>query len=265
MAVRPLRAPRPRRRPRPALWRELALLAVLYLLYSLSRSLVGSDPTTAMANGALVLAAERAVGLDVEAAVAQWLAASTVLSVVFAYAYAALHYTVTPAVLVWLWRRHPHDYSAARTVLLAASAVALVCYWLVPVAPPRLLSPDFPDVLALTSSLGWWGAEASAPRGLGGLTNQYAALPSMHVGWAVWCGLVVARLTHSRRVRAVALAYPVLVTVVVVATANHYLVDAVAGAAVVVGAALVLPRAGASTARTAEPAPVRSEQTALAA
>lgn len=229
-----------RRRPRPALWRELVLLAGLYLAYSLSRALVGSDPTQAMANGTVLLAAENAVGLDVEAAVAQWLAASTALSVVAAYAYAALHYTVTPAVLVWLWRRRPADYAGARTVLLLASAVALVFYWLVPVAPPRLLSPDFPDVLALTSSFGWWGAEASAPRGLGGLTNQYAALPSMHVGWAVWCGLVVARLTRSRVVRAVALAYPVVVTVVVVATSNHYLVDAVAGAAVVVGAGVVV-------------------------
>ena len=262
MAARPLRAPR---RPRPALWRELLLLTVLYALYSVSRTLVGSDPTTAMANGALVLAAERAVGLDVEAAVVEWLAASTALSVVAAYAYAALHYTVTPGVLVWLWRRHPADYASARTVLLAASGVALVCYWLLPVAPPRLLSPDFPDVLALTSSFGWWGAEASAPRGLGGLTNQYAALPSMHVGWAVWCGLVVARLTPSRRVRVLALAYPVLVTVVVVATANHYLVDAVAGAAVVLGAALVVPRPAGSTACAPLTPAVRSDRTALAA
>jgi hypothetical protein len=81
--------------------------------------------------------------------------------------------------------------------------------------------------------VGWWGGDASAPRGLGALTNQLAAMPSLHVGWAVWVAWVV--VTHSTRrwVRVLAVAYPIGTTLVVVATANHYLLDAVAGAAVV--------------------------------
>ena len=227
--------------------RELAVVAALYGAYSLSRVLVDSGPQEALATARWLLETERVLHLDVELAMVQWLVASPLLSVLAGYAYAALHYTVTPAVLVWLYRAHPGRYRQARTALVLATVVALVCYWLLPTAPPRLLSADYPDVLALTSHWGWWGAEASAPRGLGSLTNQYAALPSMHVGWAVWCGLVVGLLARRRVVRAVALAYPVLVTLVVVATANHWVLDAVAGAVVVVLAGLLT--VGASSSR----------------
>lgn len=220
---------------RPSPWAEVALIATLYVGYSLTRVLVNADPAAAMANGELVLAVERAIGIDVEAGLVQWLVDSTVLSVLAGYLYALLHYTVTPAVLVWVYRSHPEQYRSARLILLAATSIALVCYFWVPTAPPRLLSDAYPDVLALTSQWGWWGSEASAPRGLGSLTNQYAALPSMHVGWAAWCGVVVALLARRRAVRVAAVGYPVLVTAVVVATGNHYLLDAVAGAALVVG------------------------------
>jgi hypothetical protein len=229
-ATGPVRLPR-----RPSAWAEVALIAALYAAYSVTRVLVNADPATAMANGHLVLAVERAWGLDVEAAAVNWLVDSTVLSVLAGYLYALLHYTVTPAVLVWVYRVHPEQYRSARLVLLGATSIALVCYFWVPTAPPRLLSDAYPDVLALTAQWGWWGAEASAPRGLGSLTNQYAALPSMHVGWAAWCGLMVAVLARRLAVRVAAVAYPVLVTVIVVATGNHYLLDAVAGAALVLG------------------------------
>src|SRR4029453_10131882 len=99
-------------------------------------------------------------------------------------------------------------------------------------APPRML-PGYVDTLASTAGSGWWGSDASAPRGLGALTNQLAAMPSLHVGWAVWVAWVV--VTHSTRRwgRGLGGAYPIGPTLVVVATANHSLLDAVAGAAVV--------------------------------
>ena len=250
--------PRARRAVRPpAAWAEVALIAALYVGYSLSRTLVDADPAVAVENGEMLLAAERAIGIDVERGLVDWLVASTTLSVLAGYLYAALHYLVTPAVLVWLYLRRPDQYRAARLVLFAATAVALVCYFWVPTAPPRLLPDAYPDVLALTAQWGWWGTEASAPRGLGSLTNQYAALPSMHVGWAVWCGVVLAVLARTRAVRVIGAAYPVLVTLIVVATGNHYVLDAVAGAGLVLAfaaLAVLAPRL----------APVRSRPGALA-
>jgi len=99
--------------------------------------------------------------------------------------------------------------------------------------------PGYVDTLAATSDHGWWGADASAPRGLGSLTNELAAMPSLHVGWALWCTAVVLLCVSRRWVRALAVAYAVITTVVVVATANHYLLDAVAGAAVIGAGALL--------------------------
>ena len=221
--------------------RELAVVLLLYVAYSTSRLLVDSGPADALANGYRVLAWEQALGLDVERDLVHWLLASPALSIGAGYVYATLHYTVTPAVLVWLYRSHPAHYLGARRVLAAATVAALVGFWLYPTAPPRLLATGgFPDVLALFSDWGWWGADASAPKGLGALTNEYAAMPSMHVGWAVWSGMAIALLARRPAVRLLGLAYPVVITVVVVATANHYLLDAFAGAGVVLAVAVLV-------------------------
>jgi hypothetical protein len=245
-------------RRRPQLARELAVLALLYVGYSLSRLLVDSGPQAALEHGRQVLAWERQVGLDVEAGLVAWLLASPALSIGAGYVYATLHYTVTPAVLVWLHRRHPARYGPARTVLAAATVAALVGFWLYPTAPPRLLPhAGFPDVLALVADWGWWGTDASAPRGLGALTNEYAAMPSMHVGWAVWSGMALALCARRPVVRALGLAYPVLITLVVVATANHYLLDAVAGAVVVAAVAALTVMT--SKARTGDVRPLGAD------
>jgi hypothetical protein len=179
-------------------WREFLLLAAVYELYSLTRRLnhvVSTRPY-------LALPAD--------------------------YAYATLHYVVTLVVLVWLWRAHPIAYLSARRSLMAATLLGLVGFATVPLAPPRML-PGFIDTMARYGHYGWWDSAASAPRGLGSLTNEFAAMPSLHVGWAIWCGWMVARHAQRGSVRGLALAYPALVVLVVLSTANHYLLDAVAG------------------------------------
>jgi hypothetical protein len=158
-----------------------------------------------------------------------------VVAVASGYFYATLHFVVTPAVLIYLYRRRPDTYRSARTALVLATAAALVGYFLFPTAPPRLLSGSgFTDTMATVSNWGWWGHEGSAPRGLGGLTNQLAAMPSLHVGWALWSGWCLARYARARKVRVLGAVYPLLTTLVVMSTANHYLVDAVAGSLVVI-------------------------------
>jgi xanthine/uracil permease len=212
--------------------RELALIAALYVGYSVARLIGDADFHSAVVHARDLLALERLLHIDIEAPANAALAAWTPLAVLASYWYSLLHYVITPAVLVWAYRRHQVDYRRVRDALILASAIGLVGFTLLPMAPPRML-PGFVDTLASTSSVGWWGGDASAPRGLGALTNQLAAMPSLHVGWAVWVAWVV--VTHSTRrwVRGLAVAYPIGTTLVVVATANHYLLDAVAGAAVV--------------------------------
>jgi hypothetical protein len=216
--------------------REVLLIAVVYSLYDLTRFLVAGETDDAMLHGHRILHLEQVVGLDPEHALNRLISAHLSLGLTADYMYATLHYVVTPAVLVWLWRRHHTSYSTARTVLMAATLIALIGYSLLPVAPPRLL-PGFVDTMAKFAGYGWWGNAASAPRGLGGDTNQFAAMPSLHVGWALWCGWQLARYGRCRVTRISGALYPLLVTVVVMGTANHYFFDAVAGVVTVLLAA----------------------------
>jgi hypothetical protein len=223
-------------RPGRARWvRELALIALLYAGYSAARLIGHADGNTltgALTHARDLLAIERLLHIDIEASANAAVSAWTPVAVLASYWYSLMHYVVTPAVLVWAYRRRHDQYRLVRDALVLASAIGLVGFTLLPMAPPRML-PGFDDTLASTSGVGWWGADASAPRGLGALTNQLAAMPSLHVGWAVWVAWVVGRLTSRRWVRIMAVAYPVITTLVVVGTANHYLLDAVAGALVV--------------------------------
>ena len=152
---------------------------------SLARLIGDADFHSAVVHARDLLALERLLHIDIEAPTNAALAAWTPLAVLASYWYSLLHYVVTPAVLVWAYRRHHGDYRRVRDALILASAIGLVGFTLLPMAPPRML-PGFDDTLASTSSVGWWGGDASAPRGLGALTNQLAAMPSLHVGWAVW-------------------------------------------------------------------------------
>ena len=219
-------------RLRPRAGVELALLALLYVGYSAARLLADGDVAGAVANAHDLLHLESVLHLDVERSANQLLTDVPGLALVASYWYSALHYVVTPAVLIWVYRRHALGYRRVRNALVLATATGLLGFVLLPMAPPRML-PGYVDVLATTSGSGWWGSDASAPKGLGGLTNELAAMPSLHVGWALWCAWVVFLCTRNRWLRVAATCYAAGTTLVVIGTANHYVLDAVAGAAVV--------------------------------
>jgi hypothetical protein len=221
-----------RRWTSPVRWTgELGLLALLYAGYLAARAVMGVHIGEAVERGQQILDLEAMADLDVERPLNSLVAAVPALGLLFAYLYATLHYLVTPTVLVWVAVRRREGYRRARNALLAATAIGLIGYWLLPTAPPRLLGTGFTDTMAAFSGLGWWGEAASAPRGMEAISNQYAALPSLHVGWAVWVALTLSRHIRSPLLRRWVWAYPALMTVVVMATANHYLLDALAGVA----------------------------------
>jgi PAP2 superfamily len=224
------------RRSRPLLtrgtswWREVLLIGVLYGAYELSRGLAGIDMHSALANGREILHLEQLLNLSPERALNEALEHVTWLAVLASYFYSVMHYLVTPAVLIWMYRKHRDHYARARTALAISTVLGLLGYSLMPTAPPRMLADSgLQDTLADTAGYGWWGSEGSVPRGLGALTNQFAAMPSLHVGWALWCGVLIAVYARRAWVKALGLMYPVATTLVVMATGNHYLLDAVAG------------------------------------
>lgn len=226
---------------RPRWWAELALIVLVYAAYSAGRLLARGDESTAVAHGLAILRIEKALHLNAEHPLNRLFTSTPTLGVPADFIYASLHYLVTPAVLVWMFRRRAALYRAARNWLMLATLLGLAGFTLLPTCPPRLLAArhGFVDTMAHFSEYGWWGDEASAPRGLGEMTNQFAAMPSLHVGWALWCGVLLWRHARTPLVRWLGAAYPAAITVVVMGTANHYFLDAVAGAVVMAAGALL--------------------------
>jgi len=214
-----LRTPR-----RPRLWFEILLIGVSYWTYSLIRNAVPEQKAEALRNADWIWRMEHHLGIAVEESVNHAVNSVSWLIVGMNYYYATLHFVVTLGVLIWLYRSHPGRYAAARLVLFATTAVALVGYYLYPLAPPRMTGGDFVDTVMVHQT---WGSMASGD--LKHMSNQYAAMPSMHIGWSLWCGLTIFALASVPWVRVLGLLYPAATLLVIVATANHFWLDAVGG------------------------------------
>lgn len=213
--------------------REVTLIAALWIVYSLSRLVADDDLARARDHASALLDLERFLHIDIEAWLNQALTPITAIAVPMSFWYAALHYVVTPIVLAYLFFRQRDDYSRARNAIVIGSAIGLAFYMLLPTAPPRLMpGGHYLDALAQTAQFGWWSEHASAPAGLGQMTNELAAMPSLHVGWTVWVAWALWRHVGVLG-RTIACLYSAGTTLVVLATGNHWLLDAVAGAAVI--------------------------------
>lgn len=221
---------------------EFALVFPLYWGYEILRSHAPHRVTLAFWNARAVEAFESAHGLAIELSVNRFVFDSTWLSAVASVWYQLTHEIVTLGVLLWLWFRHRAAYRPLRTALVIATLAGLVIYWVVPLAPPRFSLPGAVDTMLARPVLfaGWHSVTH--------LENLYAAMPSLHVAWATWCALAIVVASRNPR-RQLAWAYPAITTFVVLGTANHYLLDTVAGATDV-GAAWLIAR-GVRRARSA--------------
>jgi PAP2 superfamily len=182
-----------------------------------------------------VLGVERSLGIDPELGLDRWLAGHHTLGLVVSDYYDNAHFVVTLGLLGWLWVRRADLYRPLRNVLVLTNVIAFAVFWLYPVAPPRMLTGyGFSDVVASTHAFGGWhtGALASA-------ANQLAAMPSLHMAWAAWCGVVLWRLSARAWVRGAALLYPCVTALAVLATGNHYVLDVLAGLATLAAAMLI--------------------------
>ncbi|MFF1413984.1 phosphatase PAP2 family protein [Streptomyces sp. NPDC058289] len=220
-----LRVPR-----RPRIWFEVLLIAVSYWTYSLIRNAVPEQKAAALANADWIWKVEQALGIAVEEKINHAVNSVTWLVVGMNYYYATLHFVMTIGVLVWIYRFHPGRYAATRLILFATTGVALVGYYFYPLAPPRLMNGQglsgrgFVDTVLVHHT---WGSMASG--NLKHMSNQYAAMPSMHIGWSLWCGLTIFAVASAPWARILGLLYPTATLIVIVSTANHFWLDAVGG------------------------------------
>ena len=233
---------------------ELGALAVLYGFYEVVRGVPSENVQVAMRHTSEIVALEQGIGIYVERGVQEAFEALPVLPTVLGLAYVLLHFAGTTAALVWLHRRHPEHFPIVRTTLVVATALALVGYVLYPAAPPRLADLGFSDTVTTHA-----GLNLSSDL-LGALYNPFAAVPSLHFGYALIVGVALATLASSRIVRMLGALYPLTMLVVIVATGNHFVFDAALGGLVVlvgwlVARLLVETPDQRSTCRLGEPCP----------
>jgi diacylglycerol O-acyltransferase len=236
---RPARAQEGSRLPHGLAQIGIALLT--FAVYLAVARLPHAGLSTANLHGDELLRAERWLGIDIELAANRWLAGHSFLAEVAAWEYAITYIVTTFAVLGLIWWRRPAEYAWARNTLLLTTLIAITCFAAWPATPPRLLpGSGFTDIVALFHPFLSWGSGAVSAG-----ANQFAAMPSLHVGWAVWVTAVTIRARAGRIGYGLALLHLAVTVVVIVATGNHYLLD-VAGGAAIVGLAI-----GAEKARSA--------------
>jgi hypothetical protein len=215
---------------RPRARNELLLGLVLFMVYSLVTMLPEQGRTqTARDHGEMLFRLERALHIDIEPALNGWLANQPVLRVFANYEYAITYIASALALLTWLFIRHPERYRTARNAFVMLNLAGLACFALFPVMPPRLM-PDLGFVDTVTEGRTWgsWGSPMVQH------ADQFAAVPSLHMAWTMWVGVELARVKAKRWVQWLNVAHILLTLYVILATANHFLVDAVAAVPFVV-------------------------------
>jgi hypothetical protein len=214
----------------PRLWRgavrEILLVLAGVLVYFGVRGVTVTDAEVALDHALHLVAVEKATGLYVEPSLQALVLGSDWLVDFMNWIYIWGHWPVIAGVLLWLFFAHPAGYRRTRNAMLISGGVGLVIFAAFPVAPPRLAGLGFIDTVTENSS----AYRVLQPPAF---VNQYAAMPSLHVGWDLLMGLAVYTYARHILVRIAGLALPVLMVSSVLLTANHYVIDAAVGAGLV--------------------------------
>ncbi len=220
--------PRGVSRDRPPAWRQLALALAVLGVYLLIANTRGSVSAAAEAHGRAIHGLEVRLHLDVEHALNDWLAQQGVLRMLANYEYATVYVIAAFTVLMWIYISRPERYRLARTSFLLVTLIGITTFALYPVMPPRLITDlGFVDTVELGNTWGTWGSPVVTH------ANKFAAMPSLHVAWSLWALAMLIGATRLRLVWVLSALQVAITTVVIMATGNHYLLDAVAGAALV--------------------------------
>jgi membrane-associated phospholipid phosphatase len=210
--------------------RQVALFGLAYLAYRLVRGLVEPEANVAFAHARDLISLELTLHMFVEPSIQAWASGSHFVMGLASWLYINAQTSVTVCALIYLYLRHNRSFYFVRNMLVIAMFIALVGYTVFPTAPPRFL-PEWGFVDSVSD---FTGMHLETTHNGGGastaLTNLYAAVPSMHVAFALMIGWPLARLSRRRIVKVLWLLYPLLMAFVIVVTANHFIFDAILGA-----------------------------------
>lgn len=204
------------------------LLAVV--LFTRAHAAAGRDvAATATANALALQSVERALHLDIALAANAWLTDHPALIQPAVYYYRS-YYAVIIGTLIWVFVRHAEVYVRVRRTMLAMAVIVLPVFWALPMAPPRLALPGVVDIVAAHDILGGHAGDVDSGR------NLYSAMPSLHVGWSAWCAYAVWSALRGRHPRLALSAwlFPLVMVAVVLTTGNHYVLDVVGSAVLLV-------------------------------
>lgn len=205
--------------------KQASLIGLAILFYFGVRGMTEGAVSAALENGWRVLDFEARFHLDIETDIQGWIRQSDSLTTGVNWIYIWLHWPLIAVTLIWLHHSHRLEYLEVRNAMFVSGAIGLVIFVRFPVAPPRLLDPRFVDTVTDFSN----SYRVLQPPGL---VNKYAAIPSLHVGWNLLMGIAIYRSSTRLVPRLVAVVSPALMAFAVIATANHYFIDGIIGAAV---------------------------------
>ncbi len=207
-------------------WAELVSVVAFYLVYSTVRNLNGNDASLARSNALKLMRWQESLGINHERVLQEWALNFKPLIVACNYFYGSLHFVVTGGVMIFLYRKFSDDYPLWRNMLAFATALALIGFALWPLMPPRLLPSHFGFVDTLDRYPTFWSFNRGA---VNKISNQFAAMPSVHCAWALWCALALVPRLRRGWAKLLAALYPVGTVTAIVLTANHFILDAVGG------------------------------------
>jgi hypothetical protein len=225
-------------------WRELLYIVAFYLVYSFIRNLFGSaavSPRLAYENAQRIIDLEEAIGTYIEPTVQGWFLDNPTVMRAWNIHYGTLHFWVTGGALIAAYRLLPTAYRRIRNTLAIMTGSALIGFATFPLMPPRLLDAsgefggatlttrDYGYVDSLAEFGGLWSFDSGT---VASISNQYAAMPSLHTGWSLWVVVALWPLARTWWQRAIVIAHPTATVFGIVVTANHYWIDGLGGALV---------------------------------
>lgn len=219
-------------------WVEIIAIVAFYLVYSAIRNANEGGESEAYANARQLIGWQKSLGINHEQVLQSWALHFRPLIIAMNYFYGSLHFVVTAGAGIYLFRRWSNDYAQWRNTLAISTGLALIGFVTWPLMPPRLLPETYGFVDTLAQYPTFWSFNSGAVREI---SNQYAAMPSVHCVWALWCACVMVPRVRRDWVKVLFALYPVGTVVAIVLTGNHYLLDAVGGFAVL-GVGYVLAR-----------------------
>jgi hypothetical protein len=229
--------------------REVALIVTAALLYSLVRGLTDDRVNVAFENAERLISFQRSLGIFIEPDVQSWVVGNDLAINVINAIYIFGYWPVLFGTLAWLLIRHPGRYPLYRNALLASGTITLGVFALYPLAPPRFL-PEHGFVDTVSENSDAYREFSSSP-----FVNEYAAMPSLHFGWILLVGIAWMTIGRSVAAKAFGATMPLLMFVAIILTGNHFVMDGVVGAAVVVAGLAIahaIERRKATHARTTQ-------------